>query len=83
MNEDGEYMLRELQSLGPAVRADVLRVLDCGVQGLPAHWRRRRGVPQLMVFLDGPEDVRVTPPPRERGGFSLCRLGFATDQPGP
>ncbi|MFB6781818.1 hypothetical protein ACFCX0_31615 [Streptomyces sp. NPDC056352] len=25
----------------------------------------------------------VTPPPRERGGFSLCRLGFATDQPGP
>ncbi|MEW1722556.1 hypothetical protein [Streptomyces sp. NPDC093109] len=26
---------------------------------------------------------QVTPPPRERGGFSLCRLGFATDQPGP
>ncbi len=24
----------------------------------------------------------VTPPPPE-GGFSLCRLGFATDQPGP
>ena len=25
----------------------------------------------------------VTPPPRERGGFSLCRCGVATDQPGP
>ncbi|MFD8086987.1 hypothetical protein ACFV4F_35450 [Kitasatospora sp. NPDC059722] len=25
----------------------------------------------------------VTPPPREREGFSLCRLGFATGQPGP
>ncbi|MGW2559408.1 hypothetical protein ACWCXB_09215 [Streptomyces sp. NPDC001514] len=25
----------------------------------------------------------VTPPPRERGGFSLCRLGVATGQPGP
>ncbi|MGW1008362.1 hypothetical protein [Streptomyces sp. NPDC002520] len=59
MDEDGEYMLRELRSLDPAVRADVLRVLDGVVQGLPAHWRRRRGVPQLMVFLDGPEDVRL------------------------
>ncbi|MFB7225117.1 hypothetical protein [Streptomyces sp. NPDC056227] len=28
-------------------------------------------------------EIGVTPPPRERGGFSLCRLGFATDQPGP
>jgi hypothetical protein len=25
----------------------------------------------------------VTPPPPEGGGFSLCRLGFATGQPGP
>ncbi len=25
----------------------------------------------------------VTPPPPEGGGFSLCRLGVATDQPGP
>ncbi|MFG2854722.1 hypothetical protein ACGFZ9_29230 [Streptomyces mirabilis] len=25
----------------------------------------------------------VTPPPSEGGGFSLCGLGFATDQPGP
>ncbi|WP_327249772.1 hypothetical protein [Streptomyces sp. NBC_01320] len=25
----------------------------------------------------------VTPPPPKGGGFSLCRLGFATDQPGP
>ncbi|PZH17190.1 hypothetical protein C1I97_05485 [Streptomyces sp. NTH33] len=52
-------MLSELQRLDPARRADVLRVLDCVVQGLPAHWRRRKGVPQLMVFLDGPENVRM------------------------
>ncbi|WP_374324937.1 hypothetical protein [Streptomyces sp. AP-93] len=25
----------------------------------------------------------VTPPPREREGFSLCRVGVATGQPGP
>ncbi|MET9896246.1 hypothetical protein ABZZ47_39925 [Streptomyces sp. NPDC006465] len=59
VNKAGEYMLRELQSLDPAVRADVLRVLDCVVRDLHAHWRRRSGVPQLMVFLDGPEDVRM------------------------
>lgn len=41
------------------MRVDVLRVLDCVGRGLPVHWRRRRGVPQLMVFLDGPEDVRM------------------------
>ncbi|GAA3483060.1 hypothetical protein GCM10018966_075920 [Streptomyces yanii] len=29
------------------------------------------------------EPQNVTPPPREWGGFSLGRLGFATDQPGP
>jgi hypothetical protein len=28
----------------------------------------------------GPLDV--TPPPAEAGGFSLCRVGVATDQPG-
>jgi dihydroxyacetone kinase-like protein len=27
--------------------------------------------------------ARVTPPSDESGGFSLCWLGFATDQPGP
>ncbi|MFF8000964.1 hypothetical protein [Streptomyces sp. NPDC007917] len=27
--------------------------------------------------------AEVTPPPLKRGGFSLCRLGFATGQPGP
>ncbi|MFE7711625.1 hypothetical protein ACFU6I_39055 [Streptomyces sp. NPDC057486] len=59
VNEDGASMLRELQSLDPAVRADVLRVLDCVIQNLPAHWQRRKGVPQLMVFLDGPKDVRM------------------------
>jgi hypothetical protein len=27
--------------------------------------------------------LHVTPPTRKRGGFSLCRVGVATDQPGP
>ncbi|MEU6277199.1 hypothetical protein ABZ871_33100 [Streptomyces populi] len=62
MNEADEYaesMRRELQSLDPAVRADILCVLDCVVRDLPAHWRRRKGVPQLMVFLDGPGSARM------------------------
>ncbi|MFE9924073.1 glycosyltransferase [Streptomyces sp. NPDC005774] len=44
---------------------------------------------ELVDFLQaGPPPVfigfgSVTPPPRKRGGFSLCRVGVATDQPGP
>lgn len=39
---------------------------------------------RLEAYLSSPEfRADVTPPPRERGGFSLCRCGFATDQPGP
>lgn len=52
-------MLRELRALSPAVRTDFLRVLDGVVGALPAHWRRGKGVPQLWVFLDGPEDSPV------------------------
>ncbi|MBD0424508.1 hypothetical protein H0H10_35995 [Streptomyces sp. TRM S81-3] len=52
-------MLSQLQDVDPAVCTDVLRVLDCIVRELPAHWRRRRGVPQLMAFLDGPTHVRM------------------------
>ncbi|MFD7878243.1 hypothetical protein ACFV5G_29790 [Streptomyces sp. NPDC059766] len=59
MDDDGGHLLGELQSLDPAVRADVVRLLDHVVRDLPAHWRRRTGVPQLMVFLDGPRDVRM------------------------
>jgi hypothetical protein len=29
------------------------------------------------------QQVTVTPPPAEAGGFSLRRVGVATDQPGP
>lgn len=58
-DEHIEYIPRELQSLDPAVRADILCVLDRVVRDLPAHWRRRKGVPQLMVFLDGPESARM------------------------
>lgn len=38
--------------------------------------------PELSTW-DGAEYLHVTPPRRERRGFSLCRLGVATDQPGP
>lgn len=34
-------------------------------------------------FIHPEDDQVVTPPPRERGGFSLSRCGLATDQPGP
>ncbi|MFF8963190.1 hypothetical protein ACF1BK_10635 [Streptomyces globisporus] len=59
VHDAGEFTRRQLQEMDPTVRADVLRVLDCVVRGLPVHWRRRRGVPQLMVFLDGPDNVRM------------------------
>ncbi|MFF3467373.1 hypothetical protein [Streptomyces sp. NPDC002619] len=52
-----------------------------------ARRRRAAGVTSVwrMSLGHGPRDgaVPVTPPPRKRGGFSLCRLGFATGQPGP
>ncbi|GAB2826401.1 hypothetical protein GCM10027073_64370 [Streptomyces chlorus] len=66
-----------------------LRVLDGAVAVFDAVagvepqsesvWRQadRHGVPRI-AFVN-----KVTPPPRERGGFSLCRWGFATGQPGP
>ncbi|MEU6217756.1 pyridoxamine 5'-phosphate oxidase family protein [Streptomyces sp. NPDC047022] len=55
------------------------------------------GSPQVTVIwigLDGDQIVsghmsrhvkvrNVTPPPAGAGGFSLCRVGVATDQPGP
>ncbi|MER7486959.1 hypothetical protein ABTY20_13875 [Streptomyces sp. NPDC126497] len=72
MNQDAAYTLDELRKLDPAVRADVLCVLDRVVRDLPAHWRRRTGVPQLMVFLDGHGDART-----ERTGLrELARHGF-------
>ncbi|MFG2479187.1 hypothetical protein [Streptomyces fagopyri] len=59
MNEASTFVLGQLRALEPPVRADVVRVLDRVVRDLPAHWRRRRGVPRLVVFLDGPASVRV------------------------
>ncbi|KES08826.1 hypothetical protein BU52_01890 [Streptomyces toyocaensis] len=72
MNEAAAYTLHQLRALEPAVRTDVLRVLDRVVRDLPAHWSRRRGIPQLMVFLDGHGDART-----ERTGLrELARYGF-------
>ncbi|SCF57800.1 hypothetical protein GA0115254_104319 [Streptomyces sp. Ncost-T10-10d] len=36
-----------------------------------------------LLMLGGLHVDHATPPPRERGGFSLCLVGVATDQPGP
>ncbi|MFD7703074.1 hypothetical protein [Streptomyces caelestis] len=72
MNQAAAYTLDELRKLDPAVRTDVLCVLDRVVRDLPAHWSRREGVPQLMVFLDGHGDART-----ERTGLrELARHGF-------
>ncbi|MGW6308997.1 hypothetical protein [Streptomyces niveus] len=41
----------------------------------------QRLVPAVLAQARTPDDV--TPLPPEGGGFSLCRVGVATDQPGP
>ncbi|MER6439040.1 hypothetical protein ABT275_22155 [Streptomyces sp. NPDC001185] len=72
MDEASAFLLGQLRALEPAVRADVLRVLDGVVRDLPAHWRRRAGVPRLLVFLDGPQAVRT-----ERITFrEMSRYGY-------
>lgn len=41
---------------------------------------------EALMTADGdtePRVIPVTPPPAGAGGFSLCRVGVATDQPGP
>ncbi|MFI8191497.1 hypothetical protein ACIF8T_22200 [Streptomyces sp. NPDC085946] len=61
MNETSAFILGRLREADPAVRDDLLRILDGVVRDLPARWRRRKGVPRLMVSLDGPHGVRVEP----------------------
>ncbi|EST38768.1 hypothetical protein N566_05660 [Streptomycetaceae bacterium MP113-05] len=56
-------------------------------EGRPHAALRLEGAPgNLAVTADlrtGKLRTSVTPPPRKRGGFSLCLVGVATDQPGP
>lgn len=71
-----DYLVGRLRALDPAVRADVLRVLDGVVRELPRVWRRGTGVPQFLVHLDGPEEVRV-----ERLGLrELCEQNGYPDE---
>ncbi|MFB7225811.1 hypothetical protein [Streptomyces sp. NPDC056227] len=61
--------------LGNDIKALIFNVaipVLCGAFVVIVGWKTKAPGPTI-----------VTPPPRERGGFSLCRLGFATDQPGP
>ncbi|MET9895088.1 hypothetical protein ABZZ47_33730 [Streptomyces sp. NPDC006465] len=53
-----------------------LQLID-SVGSLTAHAGEQRGA--SLSWLRH----LVTPPPRKRGGFSLCLVGVATDQPGP
>ncbi len=72
VNREATYTLDTLRALDPAVRTDVLRVLDQVVDDLPAHWSRGRGVPQLLVSLDGHGGART-----ERTGLrELSRHGY-------
>ncbi|CAL9371171.1 hypothetical protein SUDANB32_00863 [Streptomyces sp. enrichment culture] len=71
VNRQATYTLDTLRALDPAARTDVLRVLDQVVADLPARWSRGRGVPQLMVSLDGRGGART-----ERTGLrELSRHG--------
>lgn len=72
MNRAAAYTLDELRKLDPAVRADVLCVLERVVADLPDRWSRRGGVPQLMVVLDGRGGART-----ERTGLrELAGYGY-------
>ncbi|MER5360814.1 asparagine synthase-related protein [Streptomyces sp. NPDC002785] len=81
MRED-EAVEKVRQVLESAVRARVspdtpLVVLSGGIDSSSvAALAARRSSGRI-------DTISVTPPPPEGGGFSLCRLGFATDQPGP
>ncbi|MFJ8907856.1 hypothetical protein ACIRIU_23115 [Streptomyces sp. NPDC102351] len=59
MNGEAAYTLDTLRAVDPAARADVLRVLDRVVRDLPGRWSRGRGVPRLMVSLDGHGGART------------------------
>ncbi|MFJ9109342.1 hypothetical protein [Streptomyces sp. NPDC102283] len=47
------------------------------------HAQDQPDVADQLMELSEEHWSYVTPPPRERGGFSLCLVGVATDQPGP
>lgn len=68
--------VRELSSRPHRRGANVISI-DSGA-GLANATIQQRLVPVRLFY-----DFLVTPPPRERGGFSLSGLSFATDQPGP
>ncbi|WP_308280805.1 methyltransferase domain-containing protein [Streptomyces barringtoniae] len=59
------------------------RVLDLGCGPGTDLEALAQAVTPAGAVVGVDHDRNVTPPPRERGGFSLCRVGVATDQPGP
>ncbi|NBE53525.1 hypothetical protein [Streptomyces boluensis] len=64
---------------GEAPGGRTLEVPESKILG-PALWARAECAAGRTYHQ---VSATVTPPPPEGRGFSLCRVGFATDQPGP
>jgi hypothetical protein len=74
-DEYGARLLARLREADPQPRADMVRVLERTARHLTEVWRRRRGVPMLMVYCDGPHAVRV-----ERIGMrELSAYGYSDE----
>jgi hypothetical protein len=71
----GARLLARLRDIDPQPRTDMVRVLEETARHLTEVWRRRRGVPMLMVYCDGPRAVRV-----ERIGMrELSAYGYSDE----
>ncbi|GAB2720276.1 hypothetical protein GCM10010442_46830 [Kitasatospora kifunensis] len=69
-------------TVGPRTQLGVFRDrVGQAVEVRPRPWAEGRYPAQGAVL--NVRNSTVTPPPDEAGGFSLGRVGLATDQPGP
>ncbi|WP_405489295.1 hypothetical protein [Streptomyces sp. NBC_00096] len=77
----GRYRLD--QRLGQGGMGEVWRAHDTALERAVAVKVLLEAATNDEVVAHGRLLIVVTPPPDESGGFSPCRVGGATDQPGP